>query len=404
MRLFAAVPHPRAGAGRDREAARPACASRGGRCGWCTITGCISPEVLRRGGARAARGDRGGGSRGGAGHRRRCRSAWTSSARFPSSRRPRVIWVGLDAPPALELLQDRLERRGGGDRLRRRRARRSGPTSRSARVREGQRLPPRRAGEPGGAVRAGRRSSPPSWCSTRACSAAGGRATSRGSRWSWPRDGLPHRAVQAARLPRTDRRARAGLALPGPAGARGTPAASSAIQGVVPPSRRAARRQRAGVGQGQGGLAQRLAGRLGGADAVRVRVAGGERHGSPSSAASSTRCRCELLDGEIQVSARLRTARLPRELVGPLGGGAAADGAGRGRRTAAGDPARRGRVGGAVVPDRRLPGARRDGPAPRRPGARRPRADDGAGRRCRQGIRAIRVRPGGATLYGATRS
>jgi 2'-5' RNA ligase len=29
---------------------------------------------------------------------------------FPSARRPRVLWVGLDAPPALELLQDRLER------------------------------------------------------------------------------------------------------------------------------------------------------------------------------------------------------------------------------------------------------------------------------------------------------
>jgi len=27
---------------------------------------------------------------------------------FPNFRRPRIIWVGLDAPPALELLQDRL--------------------------------------------------------------------------------------------------------------------------------------------------------------------------------------------------------------------------------------------------------------------------------------------------------
>lgn len=31
---------------------------------------------------------------------------------FPNERRPRVLWVGLDAPPALELLQDRLERQG----------------------------------------------------------------------------------------------------------------------------------------------------------------------------------------------------------------------------------------------------------------------------------------------------
>lgn len=30
---------------------------------------------------------------------------------FPNLRRPRVVWVGVDAPPALELLQDRLERR-----------------------------------------------------------------------------------------------------------------------------------------------------------------------------------------------------------------------------------------------------------------------------------------------------
>ena len=29
---------------------------------------------------------------------------------FPSLRRPRIIWVGLEGPPALELLQDRLER------------------------------------------------------------------------------------------------------------------------------------------------------------------------------------------------------------------------------------------------------------------------------------------------------
>jgi RNA 2',3'-cyclic 3'-phosphodiesterase len=29
---------------------------------------------------------------------------------FPNLRRPRIVWVGLEAPPALELLQDRLER------------------------------------------------------------------------------------------------------------------------------------------------------------------------------------------------------------------------------------------------------------------------------------------------------
>jgi 2'-5' RNA ligase len=29
---------------------------------------------------------------------------------FPSRSRPRILWVGIDAPPALELLQDRIER------------------------------------------------------------------------------------------------------------------------------------------------------------------------------------------------------------------------------------------------------------------------------------------------------
>ncbi|HJR16290.1 MAG TPA: RNA 2',3'-cyclic phosphodiesterase [Gemmatimonadales bacterium] len=29
---------------------------------------------------------------------------------FPSRSRPRVLWVGIDAPPGLELLQDRIER------------------------------------------------------------------------------------------------------------------------------------------------------------------------------------------------------------------------------------------------------------------------------------------------------
>lgn len=33
---------------------------------------------------------------------------------FPSAARPRVLWVGIDGPSALELLQDRLERGGEG--------------------------------------------------------------------------------------------------------------------------------------------------------------------------------------------------------------------------------------------------------------------------------------------------
>ncbi|MDQ3137382.1 MAG: RNA 2',3'-cyclic phosphodiesterase, partial [Gemmatimonadota bacterium] len=31
---------------------------------------------------------------------------------FPSAARPRVLWVGIDGPASLELLQDRLERGG----------------------------------------------------------------------------------------------------------------------------------------------------------------------------------------------------------------------------------------------------------------------------------------------------
>jgi 2'-5' RNA ligase len=60
---------------------------------------------------------------------------------FPDFRRPRIIWVGLEAPPALELLQDRLERRAEaigfppeGTPFR--------PHVTLGRVREGQRLPP----------------------------------------------------------------------------------------------------------------------------------------------------------------------------------------------------------------------------------------------------------------------
>lgn len=60
---------------------------------------------------------------------------------FPSDQRPRVLWLGLEAPPALELMQDRLERR----------AEAIGfppegapfhPHVTLGRVREGQRLPP----------------------------------------------------------------------------------------------------------------------------------------------------------------------------------------------------------------------------------------------------------------------
>ncbi|MFL5402703.1 MAG: RNA 2',3'-cyclic phosphodiesterase [Gemmatimonadales bacterium] len=60
---------------------------------------------------------------------------------FPSRNRPRILWVGLEAPPSLELLQDRIERgceaigfppEGAPFQ----------PHVTLGRVREGQRLPP----------------------------------------------------------------------------------------------------------------------------------------------------------------------------------------------------------------------------------------------------------------------
>src|SRR5262249_10688093 len=36
----------------------------------------------------------------------------TQVGAFPTAARPRILWVGLEAPPALELLYDRLERGG----------------------------------------------------------------------------------------------------------------------------------------------------------------------------------------------------------------------------------------------------------------------------------------------------
>jgi 2'-5' RNA ligase len=35
---------------------------------------------------------------------------FTTIGAFPDHRRPRVLWLGLEAPPALELLKDRVER------------------------------------------------------------------------------------------------------------------------------------------------------------------------------------------------------------------------------------------------------------------------------------------------------
>jgi hypothetical protein len=111
----------------------------------------------------------------------------------------------------------------------------------------------------------------------------------------------------------------------------------------------------------------------------------------------------ELLEGEIQVSARLRTDRLPREMMGPLSGAlrptepVRAAGPVRVTRPGAGEwSVRSFRIGDFPVPDEMVPGL--VGLAMGDPKRKTVPVKVPAG------IRAIRVRPGGATLYGATRS
>jgi hypothetical protein len=111
----------------------------------------------------------------------------------------------------------------------------------------------------------------------------------------------------------------------------------------------------------------------------------------------------ELLDGEIQVSARLRTGQLPAALIGPLRGAlrstepVQATGPVQVTRPGAGEwRVRRFRIGDFPIPDEmvaelvgRALGDARGGAVPVK---------------VPQGVRRIRVRPDGATLYGATRS
>jgi hypothetical protein len=113
--------------------------------------------------------------------------------------------------------------------------------------------------------------------------------------------------------------------------------------------------------------------------------------------------RVELLDGEIRVSARLRTAGLSPELIGPLAGTLRptepVDAAGpvRVTRPGAGEwRVRSFRIGNFPVPDEMVP--RLVGQALGDPDRTSVPVKVPAG------VRAIRVRPGGAILYGATRS
>jgi hypothetical protein len=111
----------------------------------------------------------------------------------------------------------------------------------------------------------------------------------------------------------------------------------------------------------------------------------------------------ELLDGEIRVSARLNTERLPAGVIGPLSGAlrpsepVQASGPVQVTRPGTGEwRVRTFRIGDMTVPDDMVPGL--VGHALGDPGRETvPVAVP-------QGIQSIRVRPGSATLYGATRS
>jgi hypothetical protein len=111
----------------------------------------------------------------------------------------------------------------------------------------------------------------------------------------------------------------------------------------------------------------------------------------------------ELLEGEIQVSARLRTSNLPPDVIGPLSGAlrptepVQAAGPVRVTRPGAGEwRVRSFRIGDFPIPDDMVPAlVGRALGDPRR---------TTVPVKVPPGVRSIRVRPDGATLYGATRS
>jgi hypothetical protein len=113
--------------------------------------------------------------------------------------------------------------------------------------------------------------------------------------------------------------------------------------------------------------------------------------------------RIELLEGEVRVRARLRTAALSPDLIGPFAGALGAtepvDAAGplRNTRPGAGEwRVRTFRIGDFPVPDEMVP--RLVGQALGDPDR------TSVPVKVPEGVREIRVRPGSAILYGATRS
>jgi hypothetical protein len=113
--------------------------------------------------------------------------------------------------------------------------------------------------------------------------------------------------------------------------------------------------------------------------------------------------RVELLEGEIRVSGRLRTAALPPELLGPFAGALGptepVDAAGpvRVTRPGAGEwRVRTFRIGDFPVPDEMVPDLVGE--------ALGDRGRTAVPVKVPEGVRAIRIQPGGAILYGATGS
>jgi hypothetical protein len=111
----------------------------------------------------------------------------------------------------------------------------------------------------------------------------------------------------------------------------------------------------------------------------------------------------ELLDGEIQVRAQLRTERLPKDVIGPFSGmlrptePVQAAGPVRITRPGAGEwRVRSFRIGDFPVPDEMVPGL--VGQALGAPGR------GSVPVQVPEGVTSIRVRPSGAILYGAKRS
>ena len=124
---------------------------------------------------------------------------------------------------------------------------------------------------------------------------------------------------------------------------------------------------------------------------------------SPAFRAELDSLEVELLDGEVRVRARLRTAQLPRDLLGPVGLALQAqepvEATGPLRVTGPGS-------GEWVVRSFTMHGIPIPAPAIKRMVARAiPGAEDGAVPwKVPAGVRAVRVRPGAAILYGAQRS